>query len=248
MINIFSRYERKFLLTLEQKQNIDQFLKSNMAYDIYSPDGKAYGIYNYYLDTEGFEVIRHSIAKPAYKHKIRMRYYDNYATHDTQVFLEIKSKADKRVNKRRIQLTLGDAHTYLINNQKLSFNDYLSNQIFKELDYLIHKEDLSPKTYIEYQRVAYIDNHSDLRITIDSHLWFQDVDQKLELIGEKRPLIPGDLFLMEVKAGQGFPLWLVKYLSSQSLFSQSFSKYGRAFQHYLQGGSVDDLTIYNKLY
>jgi len=248
MINIFSRYERKFLLTLEQKQNIDKFLKAHMSYDIYSPSGETYGIYNYYLDTEGYEVIRHSIAKPAYKHKIRMRYYDDHVTHDTQVFLEIKSKADKRVNKRRIQLSLEDANKYLIAGKKPVLNDYLSHQIFNEIDYLIKKEGLSPKTYIEYQRIAYIDTNSDLRITIDSNLWFQDVEYNLGLKGIRTPLIPDDLFLMEVKTGQGFPLWLVQYLSSQSLFSQSFSKYGRAFQHYLQGGSVDDLTIYNKLY
>ena len=50
------------------------------------PSGETYGIYNYYLDTEGYEVIRHSIAKPSYKHKIRMRYYDDHVTRYPSLF------------------------------------------------------------------------------------------------------------------------------------------------------------------
>lgn len=248
MIHKFSRYERKILLTQEQKLHIQSFLEKHMLYDMYSKDGIPYQIYNYYLDTNDYEIIRHSLSKPTYKHKIRMRYYDDSHADNKQVFLEIKSKMNRLVNKRRIELDLLEANKYLLNQEKPNLKDYISQQIFKEIDYLIHATQVSPKTYIQYERIAYEDPKSDLRITLDSNLLYQSIGQNNQLIGEKLELIPPEYYLMEIKSAQNFPLWLVNYLTSQSLFSHSFSKYGSAFQHYIQGGSIDDLTIYNKAY
>ena len=54
MIHKFSRYERKILLTQEQKLHIQAFLEKHMLYDMYSKDGIPYQIYNYYLDTNDY--------------------------------------------------------------------------------------------------------------------------------------------------------------------------------------------------
>lgn len=70
------------------------------------------------------------------------------------------------------------------------------------------------------------------------------VNEKLESITNKTLLIPKEFYLMEIKSSYNFPLWLVRFLSEESLFSQSFSKYGRAYQHYLQGGFIDELALY----
>ena len=244
MNNIFSRFERKFLLTTEQKNMVTDFLTKHLVYDFYSPNGKSYGIYNYYFDTVDHEVVRHSVSKPAYKDKVRMRYYDDFMSLDTQVFLEIKKKAFSRVNKRRIQLSLEKANAYLLEGKDPEMDAYIDKQIFNEIDYLIKTTHIKPCTYIEYHRIAFADLNSDLRITIDNHLIFSHVDDKLRDLTPKTKLIPDDLYLMEIKSGQNFPLWLVAFLSEKALFSQSFSKYGRAYQHYLQGGSIDDLILY----
>ena len=41
--------------------------------DEYCKDGKNYSIYNIYYDTDDNQVIRHSISKPYYKEKLRLR-------------------------------------------------------------------------------------------------------------------------------------------------------------------------------
>jgi len=247
MIHTFSRFEQKFVLTKAQKLHIQKFLLEHMINDIYSQNNRPYHIYNYYLDNDNYEVIRHSVSKPAYKHKIRMRYYNDSVSIHSDVFLEIKSKAFKRVNKRRVQMTLETAKNYLVKGLKPTFTDYYDKQIFDEIDYLIKTSDSKPKTYIQYERTAYIDLKSDLRITIDGNLKYQPVSDNLEAIGELLDLIPNDIYLMEIKTGSSYPLWLVNYLSNNLLYSHSFSKYGRVFQHYIQGGSIDDLILYNKL-
>src|SRR5690554_1738129 len=157
---------------------------------MYSKDGIPYHIYNYYLDTNDYEIIRHSLSKPTYKHKIRMRYYDDSHADNTQVFLEIKSKMNRLVSKRRIQLDLLEANKYLVHQEKPNLKDYMSEQIFKEIDYLIHATKVAPKTYIQYERIAYEDPNSDLRITLDSNLFYQSVDQNNQLVSDKLELIP----------------------------------------------------------
>ncbi len=247
MIHTFSRFEQKFVLTESQKIHIQKFLLEHMINDIYSQNNRPYHIYNYYLDNDNYEVIRHSVSKPAYKHKIRMRYYNDSVSEHSDVFLEIKSKAFKRVNKRRVQMTLETAKNYLVSGIKPTFSDYYDKQIFNEIDYLIKTSNSKPKTYIQYERIAYIDLKSDLRITIDSKLKYQPVSDNLEATNKLFDLVPNDIYLMEIKTGSSYPLWLVNYLSKHLLYSHSFSKYGRVFQHYIQGGSIDDLILYNKL-
>ena len=74
-IKSFKRYEKKFLLNKEQYDNLIPILLEYMDYDEYCKDGRNYSIYNLYYDTENDDVIRHSIYKPYYKEKLRLRSY-----------------------------------------------------------------------------------------------------------------------------------------------------------------------------
>ena len=65
----------------------------------------SYSIYNIYYDTDDNSVIRHSISKPYYKEKIRLRSYMSPA--------ELKKKINKIVNKRRAIITLEEAYNFL---------------------------------------------------------------------------------------------------------------------------------------
>lgn len=88
--SIFNRYERKYMLTHKQKEDMLIFLKDYMTYDSFSEDGKAYSIFSIYFDTKDFSIIRNSIAKPKYKDKLRLRSYTCPVGPDDLVFLEIR--------------------------------------------------------------------------------------------------------------------------------------------------------------
>ena len=62
-------------------------------------------ISNIYFDTGNFEPIRHSIEKPVYKEKLRLRAYGQ-VTEKSRVFVELKKKYDGIVYKRRAELSL----------------------------------------------------------------------------------------------------------------------------------------------
>ena len=62
-------YELKYLLTKEQKETIINALVPHMVLDEYGRTT----IRNIYFDTDSYRLIRHSIEKPAYKEKLRIR-------------------------------------------------------------------------------------------------------------------------------------------------------------------------------
>ena len=97
--NVFKRYELKFLLTLAQKEIILGAMRPMMDLDKYGRST----IRNLYFDTDHYRLIRHSIDKPTYKEKLRIRSYES-ASFDSIVFVELKKKYDHVVYKRRIPL------------------------------------------------------------------------------------------------------------------------------------------------
>lgn len=82
---IFKRYELKYLITLEQKEKLIKTMEPHMALDQYGRTT----IRNIYFDTENYRLIRHSIEKPAYKEKLRIRSY-RQASPESTVFVELK--------------------------------------------------------------------------------------------------------------------------------------------------------------
>jgi len=244
---IFNRYERKYLITEQQKNDLVDFLQNKLVYDPYSQNGNPYSIFNIYYDTYDFNIIRTSISKPAYKEKLRLRCYTLPKSEEDIVFLEIKKKMNARINKRRIPLTYKDAIQYINHGKKPKFDDYLNQQIFNEIDYFIQLHKATPGALVRYQRLALTSNEIYLRVTFDKNIEFipkYEVSKLEDHLPGKNVLDDPSLWLMEIKSAQNFPLWLVSKLSSLNLFSQGFSKYGKSYQNYLLGGQIDEHLLY----
>lgn len=71
----FKRYEIKYLLTQQQKQDVLQAMQPYMKLDQYGRTT----IRNVYYDTDTYRLIRRSLEKPAYKEKLRVRSYQTAA-------------------------------------------------------------------------------------------------------------------------------------------------------------------------
>lgn len=242
---IFNRYERKYILSSHQKDELLLFLKDYMDHDDFSKDGKAYTIYNVYFDTQDYNIIRNSISKPKYKDKLRLRSYKCPAEPNDMVFLEIKKKFEGRVNKRRINLTYQAAIDYLEKNIKPKFDLYMDEQIFNEIDYFINIHKVKPGAFISYERIALISSKEELRITFDHQMLFRKQNITLNNSGGISIMENENTWLMEVKSNDNFPLWLAQKLSSFQLYSQGYSKYGSAYKQFLLGGTTDDYILYD---
>ena len=74
-IEVFNRYEKKYMLNAIQYEKLTQAISEYMVVDAYNRDKPFYEICNIYYDTPDNALIRASIEGPVYKEKLRMRSY-----------------------------------------------------------------------------------------------------------------------------------------------------------------------------
>lgn len=220
--NVFKRYELKYLLTPAQHDAVLRGIAPYMQLDDYGRTT----IRNIYFDTEDYRLIRHSIEKPAYKEKLRVRSYKLVGSDDT-VFVELKKKYDGVVYKRRIALAESVALDWLLGKTKSPCD----TQISREIDYFMSfYGSLRPSMFLSYEREAFYERAGeDFRVTFDDNILCRSTDLSLRCEPSGHSVLPPNRVLMEIKCSGAIPLWMVKILSSEKIYKTSFSKYGRAY-------------------
>ena len=233
VINSFKRYEKKFLLTKEQYNKLIPRLLEYMELDGFCKKNGDYSIYNIYYDTENDDVIRHSINKPYYKEKLRLRSYNPSISLDDKVFLELKKKINGIVTKRRVSLTLREAYDFLYFNKKPTCNDYVNKQVLNEIEYYLSKNKVYPKVYIAYTRNAFFaKDNRDFRLTFDYEILTRRDDLSLESKSYGNDILGDGRYLMEIKILGSIPIWFTKILSDFKIYNTHFSKYGNEYMNY----------------
>ena len=217
----FNRIEQKYLLTKEQYQElfrcIDDFIEKDKFYSS--------KICNVYFDNVNEELTTHSIEKPLFKQKVRLRSY-GVPSLDDDVFLEVKTKYKSVVTKRRIKIGLKEFYEYFKGDKK-----NLKKQIMSEIDYLFRYFDLKPFYFLAYDRKSYHGrDDNELRITIDENLRSRRNDLFLEKGDEGNYYFDNEIYIMEIKYLNALPLWLVQRLSDLRIYPTSFSKLGSVYK------------------
>ena len=221
--NVFKRYELKYLLTQEQKEKILQAMEPHMALDQYGRTT----IRNIYFDTDNFRLIRHSIDRPVYKEKLRIRSYRK-ANPESMVFVELKKKYQSVVYKRRLALPEVKAMEWMRGEVGCG----QKSQISEEIDYFrSYYGNLHPTVFLSYEREAYYSKAGDdFRVTFDDNILCRQEDLSLETEPSGVPILEEGKVLMEIKCSGGIPLWMAHVLSKEHIYKTSFSKYGTAYQ------------------
>lgn len=225
IIDVFQRVEKKYLMTAETYQLFQKEIQAYMQADQYG----LHTICNIYFDTISDELIRNSIEKPVYKEKLRLRSY-GIPNYNNQVFLEIKRKYKGIVYKRRVAMTLKEASYYLEHGIRPKNN----SQILKEIDYFIKFYEPIPKLYLAYDRVAFFGKEdNNIRMTIDANIRSRKDDLALEQGDRGELLLEQDMYLLEIKVPNAYPIWLAEILSKLEIYPISFSKYGNIYKQNL---------------
>ena len=244
-IKTFKRYEKKFILNEEQYNKLIPILSKYMVHDKHCRNGQNYNIYTIYYDTIDNSVIRHSINKPYYKEKLRLRSYKSSINKDDIVFLELKKKINGIVSKRRATLTLEEANNFLKDRSLPKNLDYLTNQVLNEIGFYLDMNEVIPKVFISYSRNAFFDKEdSDFRITFDSNIISRRDFLSLEYDNFGDEILKNDLYLMEVKILGSIPLWLTKVFSDLKIYPTHFSKYGNEYMNYCLNTHNNKNNIY----
>ena len=234
--SVFKRYEIKYMVTARQKDRILKAMEPYMEMDKFGRST----VRNIYFDTDDFVLARHSIARPDFKEKLRVRCYSKADT-DSTVFVELKRKFDGVVYKRRVGLGEADAMRWMTGAEDSAGTGRLtagSPQVTNEIEHFKSMyKGLKPVLYLSYDREAYrmktganaSDGGAEFRVTFDSNIRCRESDLTLRSEAYGTDMLDQGMFLMELKCPGAIPLWMTKVLSEERIYKTSFSKYGKAY-------------------
>ena len=232
----FQRYEKKYLLNLEQYQKIRAGLAPYMEADEHG----RYTICNLYYDTPDHQPIRRSLEKPVYKEKLRLRSYGP-AKETSPIYVELKKKYEGIVYKRRERMILSEAVPYLAGKSEPGFDSQILHEITWFRNYY---RGLAPAMYIAYDRIAcFCMEDRNFRVTLDTNIRWRTDNLCLDGPTEGTRLLEPGWYLMEVKSPGAVPLWFSKILDDLAIYPASFSKYGFAYQIENQKASEEKAFI-----
>ena len=222
----FKRVEKKYLLSRAQYEAIRRGIEGRVKPDAHPQ----YTICNVYYDTPDYRLIRASLEKPVYKEKLRLRSYGP-ARETDPVFVELKTKFDGVVYKRRVTVTAGEAAAWMAGGRPEK-----ESQISREIDWFLQSYRPEPKVFLAYDREALAGvEDPELRVTFDTGIRCREREMDLRCGDQGILLLPEDQVLMELKLPGTTPLWLARLLGENRVYPTSFSKYGMFYQQKLAG-------------
>ena len=231
---IFERSEIKYLVNDFQRAALLSAMKDFLEPD---PHGES-TICNVYYDTPDFRLIRHSLEKPVYKEKLRIRSYGP-AKPGQEIFLEMKKKFDGVVYKRRISLPLAQAEAFLAGETALTGEggvmeeaSWGDRQIARELEYFrSFYGTLEPAVHLCYDRSAYFaKDDPDFRLTFDRNIRWESENLTLTAEPAGARILPAGQSIMEIKTAGAIPLQTARLIGRLRIPKASLSKYGKAYE------------------
>lgn len=217
------RNEWKFCCDEYDLEILRNRLEAMLEKDSYGDDNGRYEVHSLYFDDYKDTCMRENDAGISERAKYRIRYY---GSRPDFIRLERKEKRDGRGRKRTCLLSEA-------NYQKI-VNGAADELFWQTEDPLLQKfcmqcmtRKFMPKAIIAYERTAYVEDISHIRITLDQNIsvsddlpHFLDGDYMRYPIQEKR------LHVLEVKFDYILPGYIKHLITNRNLSQSSFSKYG----------------------
>ena len=240
---IFKRVETKYVISEKQVEELLSIIEPYLQKDQYFKGTNM----SIYFDSDEKWLGIHSLEKPMYKEKIRVRSYGVPKSLDETVFIEIKKKFDGVGYKRRIPMKLADFYRFLEEREAEYAGDdgdlknvvddknvrvYSDNpQIEEEVRYCFRLYHLHPALFLAYDRTSYIERRDPtFRLTFDRNVLSREKDLRLEQGDYGDVYFEKGEVVMEVKSAECYPKWFVDAISRLKIYPASFSKYGRVLQ------------------
>ncbi len=234
VIKHFNRFELKYLVPHTRVPELVGALSDHVRPDPHSLDAAGYPIHSVYWDSAGLGFFWEKIEGLKYRRKLRLRRYGD----SDSVFLEIKQRIDRTLQKRRVRWPLAQleqAETPEALDALLADSD---DRIALEVLFLRRHHELRPTMGISYRRRAFLaDTGTDLRVTFDSGVKYHDIEPSVTRPPDAgKYILDPELAVMEIKFGHSVPLWLCKLVSRFELQMVRLSKYCSAVDRAWFGG------------
>lgn len=223
-----SRSEIKYIISERQYQALINRIEIIVPEDKNSAGSLGYQVRSVYFDSYKDKSLNEKDEGFAARTKYRIRIYDLDCD---EVKIEVKNKINERVTKQtqiiskeQAQKLLGGEYDFLINSE---------NPLLQQIYTKFVIGNYRPKLLIEYQRRAFFDEASNVRITFDHNIRINK--SNFDLFGKNTHLIkivPQNLRVLEIKYDRILPEHIKRALQIDRFEKTSFSKYltGRKYE------------------
>ncbi len=215
------RNEWKYILNNKDLSLLRSRISSLLVIDKHTPKEGKYIIHSLYFDDYYDTSLNDTFAHLSKRYKWRIRYYGNDLSY---IVLERKEKLEGRCHKESTKLSI-EEYKYII-NKEYSVISYSDKKLIRELskDMMIYL--YTPKIIIDYERIAYVEEITNIRITFDSKISASyDIDNFLNGNYVKYYLQGKGENLLEVKFDYILPSYIKEVVESYNFKQTSFSKY-----------------------
>ncbi len=216
------RNEWKYLLSNQQLSELKSRVSQVLELDPHTPPNGSYLIHSLYFDDHQNTSLKTTNSGLSKRFKWRIRYYGDDLSY---MVLEKKEKLEGRGNKKSCRLTI-DEYTAITSGNVLNIAYDTEKPLIKELaaDMLMHH--YHPQIIIDYERIAYVEPITNVRITFDTKISASyELDKFLEGDYLKFYVMPSGMNLLEVKFDDILPSHIRHLVESYGYKQTSFSKY-----------------------
>ena len=157
------RNEWKYSLSNQELSLLKSRISEVMELDPHTPEKGRYVIHSLYFDDYKDTSVYTTDSGLSKRFKWRIRYYDEDLNY---IVLERKEKIDSRCHKKSCKLTLDEYEAIVSGNITDIVHD-TDKKLIKELARDMMLYDYRPKVIIDYERIAYVEEITNVRITFD---------------------------------------------------------------------------------
>lgn len=215
------RHELKYLISGAQLQMLRSRINHLIPMDSHVGSNDAYAIRSLYFDDLHDRCYFENENGTDPREKFRIRIY-NHSTE--RITLECKRKERGKTLKTACPLTVEQTEM-LMHGKPLAFTEKMP-ALLRKFNLQILTRKMRPVVIVEYDRIPYVYQHGNVRITLDTNISSSKavtcfLDDKIP----KRPVMPLGQQLLEVKYDEYLPDFIFTSLQLQNLRQTAFSKY-----------------------
>ena len=216
------RNEWKYICKEADLAKLRERLSAVLEADSHSDcDGK-YEIHSLYFDDLKDSCVMDNNAGIGERYKYRIRYYGN---NTNTLKLERKEKYNDKCCKQSCIISQ-DTFIKLINNNAQEVYWEADNAVLRKFCIDIMTKLFGPKAIIDYERTAYVEPITNIRITIDRNIAVSyELDAFLQGDYISYPIQDKDENILEVKFDHILPAYIKNIVIGSPLVQTAFSKY-----------------------
>ena len=232
-----NRYEIKYLVDGARLPEIQNSLRDFLRLDANGVHSGGYYVHSIYFDSQDLRFFHEKCEGELIRIKPRIRTYrTSLDGPPSKIFLELKGRYDRIVEKRRTDIDPQFARK-LLRESPVEPNGWCAeSSVLAEFQYMSHRYRLLPCVSVLYHRTAYFGAfYPDLRVTFD-RLILCSPTTTLEAPSEDfMQAISCNQLVMELKYNEKIPGLLLRRFNALGLQQHTFSKFAVSLERCYRG-------------